>query len=172
MGWKPPKWNGTYSAVLLGSHSTPAPCFRTIYLDLPVKTQEKTIITQNVLVTQSSHIVHCDQHTQKHICMHIQAFPNTLCLYKLMFFSFFRGVQKNQHNWKSTCHTKFWHSALQLACPTTYMCRFSSLSKHFFPLQIHFFHFLLGELTKQSNISHFVDFDWEKGIKMASVVHI
>ena len=25
----------------------------------------KTIITQNILVTQSSNIVHCDQHTQK-----------------------------------------------------------------------------------------------------------
>ena len=33
----------------------------------------KTIITQKVLVTQSSNIVHCDWHTQKHICADFQA---------------------------------------------------------------------------------------------------
>ena len=52
------------------------------------KSRKKTIITQNILVTQSSNIVHCNQHTQKHICADIQAFPNTFSLYKLMFFFF------------------------------------------------------------------------------------
>ena len=36
---------------------------------------------------------------------------------------------------KSTCHTKFSHSALCLAHPKTYMWRFSSLFKHFFPVK-------------------------------------
>ena len=37
----------------------------------------KTLITQKVLVTQSSNIVHCDWHTQKPICADFQAFSNT-----------------------------------------------------------------------------------------------
>ena len=41
MGLKPLKWDGTYAAVLLGSHFTPTQCFRTLYLDLPVKNEEK-----------------------------------------------------------------------------------------------------------------------------------
>ena len=41
-GQKPSKWNVTYPAVLLGSHSTPTPYFRTLHLNLPVKNQEKT----------------------------------------------------------------------------------------------------------------------------------
>ena len=49
----------------------------------------KTIITQKVLVTQSSNIVHCDQHTQKPMCVDLQSFSNTFSLYKLMFFSVF-----------------------------------------------------------------------------------
>ena len=70
--------------------------------------------------------------------------------------------RETHHNLKSTCHTNFSHSALQLAYPKTYMCRFSSLSKHFFPLQIDFFFiFFQGELRKQPKISHFVDFDLE-----------
>ena len=43
-------------SVLLGSHFTPTPCFRTLYLDVPGK-MKKTIITQNILVTQCSSIV-------------------------------------------------------------------------------------------------------------------
>ena len=55
----------------------------------------KTLITQKVFVTQSSNIVHCDQHTQKPTCADFQAFSNTFSLYKLMFFHFFvRGVQQ------------------------------------------------------------------------------
>ena len=46
----------------------------------------KTIITQKVLVTQSSNIVHCNQHTQKPISANLQAFVNTFSLCKLMFF--------------------------------------------------------------------------------------
>ena len=56
----------------------------------------KTIITQKVLVTQSSHIVHCNWHTQKPICTDLQAFANTFSLCKLMFFFSFLsgGVQE------------------------------------------------------------------------------
>ena len=41
-GLKLSKWHGIYAAVLLGSHSTPTPCFRTLCLNLPVKNQEKS----------------------------------------------------------------------------------------------------------------------------------
>ena len=55
----------------------------------------KSIITQKVLVTQSSIIVHCDQHTQKPISADLQAFVNTFSLCKLMFFQFLsEGVQE------------------------------------------------------------------------------
>ena len=47
----------------------------------------KTIITQKVFVTQSAHIVHCNWHTQKPICVDFQALSNTFSLFKLMFFS-------------------------------------------------------------------------------------
>ena len=50
---------------------------------------KKTIITQKVLVTQSSNIVHCDWHTQKPICADLQAFANTFSLCKLTFFQLF-----------------------------------------------------------------------------------
>ena len=38
---KPSKWNGTHAAVLLVSHSTLTPCFRTLCLNFPVKNQGK-----------------------------------------------------------------------------------------------------------------------------------
>ena len=89
--------------MLLGSHSTPTPCCRTICLSLPVKNTE------------------------------------------------------NHNNSKSTCHTKFWHSALQLAYHKTYLCRFSSLFKYFVPVQIDVFSFFCqGELSKQPKILNFV----------------
>ena len=53
------------------------------------KTSRKTIITQKVLVIQSSNIAYCNQHTQKLICPDLQAFSNTFFLCKLMFFSVF-----------------------------------------------------------------------------------
>ena len=81
----PSKWNGTYAAMLLGPNSAPTPGLRTIYLNLPLKNQEKTIITQKVLVTQNSNIVHCNQHTQKPICADFQAFWNTFSLLKWYF---------------------------------------------------------------------------------------
>ena len=89
MGLKPSKWNGTYAAVLLASHSTPTPCFRTLCLNLPVTNQGKSITTQKVLVTQSSNIVHCDWHAQKPVCADFQATSNTFSMFKLTFFSFF-----------------------------------------------------------------------------------
>ena len=48
----------------------------------------KTIIPKKVLVTQSSHIVHCDWHTQKLIYADFQAFSNTFSLLKLTSFHF------------------------------------------------------------------------------------
>ena len=59
----------------------------------------KTIITQKVLITQRSNIVHCDWHTQKPICADLQAFANTFSLCKLTFFQFFvRGSSGNSQN--------------------------------------------------------------------------
>ena len=40
-----------------------------------------------VFVTQSAHIVHCNWHTQKPICVDFQALSNTFSRSKLMFFS-------------------------------------------------------------------------------------
>ena len=43
------------------------------------------------------------------------------------------------------------------------MCRFASLFKHLFPVQIDvFLIFLSGGVQETAKISHFVDFDWEK----------
>ena len=56
----------------------------------------KTIITQKVLLTQSSNIVHCNWHTQKPICADFQAFSNTFSLFKLMFFHFLSGGVKQR----------------------------------------------------------------------------
>ena len=116
MGFKTMKWDGTYAAVLLGSHFTPTSCFRTLYVDLPIKMQ-KTIITQKVLVTQSSNIVHYDQHTQKPVCADLQAFANAFSLCKLTFFSFFvrrvKETAKISHfvdfDWKNTLKLLEWH---------------------------------------------------------------
>ena len=68
------KWNGTYTAMLLGSHCTP-----TEHLCDPMskpshQKSRKTIITQKVPVTQSSNIVHCNQHTQTPACAKCQGF--------------------------------------------------------------------------------------------------
>ena len=51
----------------------------------------KTLITQKVLVTQRSHIVHCNWHTQKPLRADFQAFLNTFSLFKLTFFHFLSG---------------------------------------------------------------------------------
>ena len=60
-----------------------------------------------------------------------------------------------------------------MAYSETYMCKCLSLFKHFFPVQIDvFLIFCQGEFNKQPKISHFVNFDWEKCIKMAWVAHI
>ena len=40
-GSKPWTWDGMYAAVLLGSHCTPIECFRTLYLDLPIKNAKR-----------------------------------------------------------------------------------------------------------------------------------
>ena len=72
----------------------------------------KTIITQNLLVTQSSNIVHCDLHTQKLVCADLQAFANTFSLYKLTFFSFLSG--EVQETAKISCFVDLdWENALK-----------------------------------------------------------
>ena len=53
----------------------------------------KTIITQKVLVRQSSHIVHCDWHSQKPICTDFQAFLYTFPYTNWHFFIFFCLVE-------------------------------------------------------------------------------
>ena len=80
-----------HAAVLLGSNSTPTQCFRTLCLNLPVKNQEKLFITQKVLVTQSSNIVHCNWHTQK---LYLQIFKplwTLFCYTNWHFFYFLSG---------------------------------------------------------------------------------
>ena len=55
------EWDLCSSASWVPFHSY------TMFLNIPVKIQEKSIINHKVLVTQSSNIVHCDQHSQKPI---------------------------------------------------------------------------------------------------------
>ena len=64
----------------------------TLFLNLPVKIQEKSIINQKVLVTQSSNIVHCKQHTQKPILKPLWTF---FPCWKLAFFYFLSGGVKH-----------------------------------------------------------------------------
>ena len=56
----------------------------------------KTIITQKVLVTQISNIVHCKWHTQKPECADFQAFSNTFSSLKLTFCNFLLGASSKQ----------------------------------------------------------------------------
>ena len=61
----------------------------------------KTKITQKVLVTQSSDIVHCNWHAHKPVCADIQAFSNTFFLFQLtdfLFFFFSGGVKEKAKN--------------------------------------------------------------------------
>ena len=51
----------------------------------------RAITTQKVFVTQSSSIVHCNQHSQKPICAKFQGFSNIISLLKFTFFIFLSG---------------------------------------------------------------------------------
>ena len=84
MGLKTSKW--TYAAVLLASHSTPIPCFRTLCLNLPSQNSRKTIVTHKILVTQSSNIVHCDWHTQN---LYVQIFKPFQTIFPVRIDGFF-----------------------------------------------------------------------------------
>ena len=66
---KPSKWHGTYAAVPLASHSISNTMFQNPMPKPSCQKSRKAIITQKVLVTQSSNIVHCNWHTQKPICV-------------------------------------------------------------------------------------------------------
>ena len=59
----------------------------------------KTIITEKVLITQSSNIVHCNWHTQKPVCANFQAFWNTFpCSDWCFFHCLSGGVQQTAKN--------------------------------------------------------------------------
>ena len=87
--------------------------FQNPMLKASCQKSRKTIRTQKVLVTQSSNIVHCDQHTQKPLCADFQVFSNTFSLYKLMFFfNFLSGGVKQTATNCTFCW--FWLGKMQL----------------------------------------------------------
>ena len=61
----------------------------------------RTIITQKVLVTQSSNTVHCDWHTQKPICTDFQAFANTFHIFLIL-------TGKKASKWLEWCIFRVW----------------------------------------------------------------
>ena len=147
------KWDGTYAAVLLGAHFTPTPCYRTLYLDLPIKMQK------NHNNTKSSHIVHYDRHTQKPICTDLEAFANTFSLGKLTFFSVFcQGEFRKQPK----CHILLiltgknaskwleWHIFRLQGMPNPmpqvlHLCNKQFLKNHNFRQKIHILLILTGK---------------------------
>ena len=120
----------------------------------------ETLITQKVLVTQSSNILHCNWHIQKPICADFQAFSNTFSMFKLtFFFSFFvKGSSvnnqkvhilliltgKNASKWLQWCIFRVQGVPIPMA-------QVSSLYNKWF---------LKNHKFRQK--SHFVDFDWNK----------
>ena len=62
----------------------------------PMHKKKINIITQKVLVTQSSNMVHCNWHTQKPICADMQAFLNTFPCSNWCFFIFCQGELRKQ----------------------------------------------------------------------------
>ena len=138
---------------------------RGLFYERPTR---KTIITQKVHVTQSSNIIHCDWHTQKLICADFQAFSNTFSLYKLTFFHFCQGEFSKQPKF-TFCW--FWLVKMhQNGLSGTYL--------GFKVCQIQWQRFWVSTISGswkikfQAEISRFVDFDWEKCIEIAWVVHI
>ena len=93
MGFKTMKMGGDICSSLPWVPFTPTPCFITQYLDLPIKKCRKTIITQKVLVTHSSNIVHCNGHTQK---TYMSRFANTFSLQNWSFSVFCQGEFRKQ----------------------------------------------------------------------------
>ena len=65
-----------------------------------------------------------------------------------------QNIKIKHNNSKSTCHTKFSHSALRSAYPKTYMHRFSSLFKHFSLYKLTFFSFLVRGSSANSQKFH------------------
>ena len=76
----------------------------------------KTIISQKVLVTQSSNIVHCNQHTQKPICTDFQTVSYTFSLYKLTFLFIFcqGGSQTNSQKFHISVDFD-WEKCIEMA---------------------------------------------------------
>ena len=189
MGWFKIHWNGLSSTyawfdichIQIGHRFHPSwSCFKTQYLDLPITNQAKPLI--HLLVTQSCNIVHCNWHTQKvlsPICADLQAlcWTGTLeipCANWMVWgisnatvFSQgeFRKQPKfhilliltgnNALKFLEWCIFKVW------GMPNPILQVLSLCDKWF-----------SEKLQFQAKISHFVDFDWEKCIEMAWVVHI
>ena len=103
------------------------PCTNWLFFIFCHREFRKIIITQKVLVAQSSNIVHCNQHIQKHIHADFQTFPNTFSLYKLTFFIFCQGSSvnsqklhiflnltgKNALKWLELCVFRVWGFQIQ-----------------------------------------------------------
>ena len=84
----------------------------------------KAIITQNVLVTQSSHIVHCVWYTQKHLCADLQAFSNTFFPVKnvLLIVSLTQRIANSIGNESSSLKVVPW-------CSHTVDCKWKDMSE-------------------------------------------
>ena len=76
----------------------------------------KTMISQKVLVTQSSNIVHCDWHTQKPTCADIQAFSNIFSLFKLMGFFFHFSSVRVKETAKNFTFSWIWLGKMHRNC--------------------------------------------------------
>ena len=119
----------------------------------------RTIITQKVLVTQSSNTVHCDRHTQKPLCTDLQTFANTFSLYKLMlFFSFLSGGVKETANishcldfdWEKASKWLEWHIFKVQGMPNPMLqvlslCNKQFLKNHNFRQKFHILFILTGK---------------------------
>ena len=121
-GSKPGKWDGTYVVVLLGSHFTPTPCYRTLYLDLPIKMQRNHNNSKNLW----GNVWHSALQLAypKPICADLQALANTFSLCKLMFIHFLAQLKMlYQLVWCSShsrCSSCSWHGKLfQFWCEHT-----------------------------------------------------
>ena len=132
----------------------PYTMFQNPMAKLSCQKSRKTIITQNVLVIQSSNIVHCNWHTQKSISPNFQAFSNNFSLFKLMFFfsSFVMGSSANSQNFhillisngKNALKWLEWH-IFRISSVPNLMAQVSSLYDKWFLKNDNFrqkFHFL------------------------------
>ena len=101
----------------------------------------KTVITQKVLVTQSSNIVHCDQHCQNLYVQNLKAFQ-TLFPVKIDIFYFLSGgvkqISKNSHfahfDWEKASKWLEWHTYRVRGMPNQMALVWSLYDKWFLPV--------------------------------------